>query len=412
MGFRFHRSFRLGKSLRLHVSKSGPSLSVGRRGFKVNFSPRGIARTLSLPGTGLSHRSFVSSKRLNVPRPGLRDPATLPDVPIVDPGRFGLVAQQIPSSAGNAKWIVGALGLVGLLAGVSGTVDASVGAFSVVALLVAALLPSRASATASAAAALQQAAIQELTRRIEQFYVATRAFTETPTPAGLRRLLTLKDNLGLRDDEVSSSVMTQLRALRELHDVQSENQGRLPVVRGREHHIGPDTCHFAMDNIRLNRRGREEPASLLLTSARAIALVPSGMLSVAWRDVESTSCNDLVLTVQRSDRKTPWIFECKTAGEALKAAWIADELLARSRMTSTTLSGPETTARALRDKRATCTVEANKGYACRGCMAHDGRQLEIGSSEWAAFERLEHGCTRGATCECGCSLRYAFSAGV
>lgn len=55
MGFRFRRSLRLAPGLRINLSKSGASLSVGGRGATVNFGPRGTRLTVGLPGTGLSY---------------------------------------------------------------------------------------------------------------------------------------------------------------------------------------------------------------------------------------------------------------------------------------------------------------------------------------------------------------------
>jgi len=55
MGFRYRSSIRLAKSLRINLSKSGASLSVGRPGATLNFGRRGIRTTVGLPGTGLSY---------------------------------------------------------------------------------------------------------------------------------------------------------------------------------------------------------------------------------------------------------------------------------------------------------------------------------------------------------------------
>jgi hypothetical protein len=54
MGWRYRSSIRLGRSLRMNLSKSGASLSVGRRGATLNVRPRGTRATVGLPGTGLS----------------------------------------------------------------------------------------------------------------------------------------------------------------------------------------------------------------------------------------------------------------------------------------------------------------------------------------------------------------------
>lgn len=55
MGFRFRRSFRLFPGLRLNLSRSGMSASVGRRGAWLTLGPRGARATVGIPGTGLSY---------------------------------------------------------------------------------------------------------------------------------------------------------------------------------------------------------------------------------------------------------------------------------------------------------------------------------------------------------------------
>jgi hypothetical protein len=56
MGFRFYRRVRLFPGLRVNLSKSGASLSVGRRGSWLTFGgKRKPSVTLGLPGTGLRY---------------------------------------------------------------------------------------------------------------------------------------------------------------------------------------------------------------------------------------------------------------------------------------------------------------------------------------------------------------------
>jgi hypothetical protein len=52
--FRFHKSRSILPGVRINLSKSGPSLSVGPRGAKLNIGPQGIRTTVGLPGSGLS----------------------------------------------------------------------------------------------------------------------------------------------------------------------------------------------------------------------------------------------------------------------------------------------------------------------------------------------------------------------
>ncbi len=53
MGFRFSRRVRLIPGLRVNLSKSGASLSIGHRGAWYTIGPRGRRATIGLPGTGL-----------------------------------------------------------------------------------------------------------------------------------------------------------------------------------------------------------------------------------------------------------------------------------------------------------------------------------------------------------------------
>ena len=55
MGFRFHRTIRLFPGLRLNVSKSGVSASIGTRGAWLTFGRKGTRTTVGLPGTGISY---------------------------------------------------------------------------------------------------------------------------------------------------------------------------------------------------------------------------------------------------------------------------------------------------------------------------------------------------------------------
>jgi len=56
MGFRFRRSFSLLPGVRVTVTSRGVSASAGRSGARVSVNSHGeLTRTLSIPGTGISH---------------------------------------------------------------------------------------------------------------------------------------------------------------------------------------------------------------------------------------------------------------------------------------------------------------------------------------------------------------------
>jgi len=59
MPVRIRKTFTLFPGVKVNLSKSGMSISVGRKGFTLNFSKRGVRQTTGLPGTGISHTSYL-----------------------------------------------------------------------------------------------------------------------------------------------------------------------------------------------------------------------------------------------------------------------------------------------------------------------------------------------------------------
>lgn len=64
MGFRMRKSINIAPGVRLNVSRSGVGYSVGGKGVRVTKHANGrVSRTLSIPGTGLSHHATISPGR-------------------------------------------------------------------------------------------------------------------------------------------------------------------------------------------------------------------------------------------------------------------------------------------------------------------------------------------------------------
>lgn len=61
MGFRFRRSIKLLPGVRLNVSKSGFSTTLGPRGATLSLGKRGPRANLGLPGTGLSYSTALNA---------------------------------------------------------------------------------------------------------------------------------------------------------------------------------------------------------------------------------------------------------------------------------------------------------------------------------------------------------------
>ena len=62
MAFRFRRAIRLIPGIRLNISKSGVSTTVGPRGASVTIGKRGIYANTGIPGTGMSYRTRLDKK--------------------------------------------------------------------------------------------------------------------------------------------------------------------------------------------------------------------------------------------------------------------------------------------------------------------------------------------------------------
>ena len=61
MGFRFRKSIKLFPGVRLNLSKSGVSASIGGKGATINLSERGARGTVGIPGTGISYSEDLAT---------------------------------------------------------------------------------------------------------------------------------------------------------------------------------------------------------------------------------------------------------------------------------------------------------------------------------------------------------------
>jgi uncharacterized membrane protein len=59
MGFRFRKSIKLGKNIKLNIGKKGiNSVSIGGRGFTKNIGKNGTRTTVGIPETGVSYTNY------------------------------------------------------------------------------------------------------------------------------------------------------------------------------------------------------------------------------------------------------------------------------------------------------------------------------------------------------------------
>jgi len=86
MGIRFRKSVKVMPGVRLNISKSGVSTTVGARGASVNIGKQGVYGNAGIPGTGLSVRERISKPKStkisapSQPSPKVDAPSVLPPV--------------------------------------------------------------------------------------------------------------------------------------------------------------------------------------------------------------------------------------------------------------------------------------------------------------------------------------------
>ena len=67
MGFRFRKSIKLFPGVRINLSATGVSASIGKPGATVNISERGTRGTVGIPGTGISYSEKLSGSTQHEP---------------------------------------------------------------------------------------------------------------------------------------------------------------------------------------------------------------------------------------------------------------------------------------------------------------------------------------------------------
>ena len=104
MGWRFRQSFKVIPGVRLNLSKSGLSCSIGGAPLTMNIGPRGVYGTASIPGTGISYRQRFGGGSETQPQPTAlvlppsAGPHSLPPIPspVPSPNSFSLPASTKP----------------------------------------------------------------------------------------------------------------------------------------------------------------------------------------------------------------------------------------------------------------------------------------------------------------------------
>jgi hypothetical protein len=134
------------------------------------------------------------------------------------------------------------------------------------------------------------------------------------------------DAMGLSDDDVEIE-REMLDALQDLADlVTAVRAGGLPAVETGHRVVGSDRCHFSAP-ASMPDEASQPSGRLLLTSGRAIFVGGAHGATAPWHSVGEAVHLDRDLVLIRSDRDKLYRFRCNTFGDALRAAFLARELM-------------------------------------------------------------------------------------
>jgi hypothetical protein len=202
---------------------------------------------------------------------------------------------------------------------------------AITALVAGFLLPSRKALEAREAVRCQSLARLELTRRLQEFKAAEAKLEPSrPSRHDVDALLKLRTTLRLTEDEIGAVTIERLKGLASVLEFEAAvlaDEGRLPTLSGHDAIVAPGACYF-VSAATYDKRGDNDPSgSLYLSTDRLIFLATEGLTTADWEKVMSVDEDDHVLRVQRRDRKTPYLFLLPTIGEAMKAQFIARNLL-------------------------------------------------------------------------------------
>jgi hypothetical protein len=156
------------------------------------------------------------------------------------------------------------------------------------------------------------------------------AAAAVPDPTQVGPLRAALDALNLPAEEVEIE-NEMLEALRDLADLTAVVRATaLPTIETGHRVVGSDRCHFTAP-ASMPDEPAQPSGTLLLTSNRAIFAGGGGGASMPWHSVATASQLDRDLVLIRSDREQLYRFRCNSFSDALRAAFIARELMAARR---------------------------------------------------------------------------------
>ena len=138
------------------------------------------------------------------------------------------------------------------------------------------------------------------------------------------------DSFRLPDDEIEIE-REMLDALRERETLRASVQlSGLPLVETGHRVVRGEPCHYSAPASMPEEPGQPS-GRLLLTHGRAIFVGGANGMVAAWHMISETTHTDRDLVLIRNGRDQVYRFRCNSYGDALRATFIASELLSARR---------------------------------------------------------------------------------
>jgi hypothetical protein len=150
------------------------------------------------------------------------------------------------------------------------------------------------------------------------------------------RLAAELDGFGLPEDDIEVE-REMLDALRERDELATAVRVTgLPHIETGHRVVRGEPCHYSAPASMPDETGQPS-GRLLLTSHRAIFVGGANGMAAAWHLIADAAHIDRDLVLIRSGRERVYRFRCNSYGDALRAAFIAGELIANRRRSSGSL---------------------------------------------------------------------------
>lgn len=167
-------------------------------------------------------------------------------------------------------------------------------------------------------------------RAWKQAWHAAAAASDTSRTDALRAEL---EAMGLTDDELEIE-REMLDALDDLQALAADvSANGLPAIETGHRVVGAERCHFTAP-VSMPDELSQPGGRLLLTSGRAIFVGGANGATVPWHSVAEARHLDRDVVLIRGDREKLYRFRCNTFSDALRAAFLARELMASGRRRS------------------------------------------------------------------------------